>query len=412
MPEFLQLLPPSHALQRLLDALPETPVLAVERIAATESLGRMLAIDVLAPHPLPPFRRSTVDGYAAHAADTHGASAALPAYLEIVGEVLMGAASALTPEKGQAALIHTGGMLPEGTDAVVMLEDTQRVDERQIEVLRPVAAGEHVLQIGEDVQAGEQVLAAGERLGPAEIGGLMALGITEVDVFRRPLVGILSTGDEIVPPRETPSPGQVRDVNSYSLSAWVEQIGGEAVRLGIVRDDRRALAAAARQALGRVDVLLITAGSSVSARDHTVQVIRELGEPGVLVHGVSIKPGKPTILAIADGMPVLGLPGNPVSALVVSRLFLPPLMRRLAGAPPLKPAATIAARMSENIASQTGREDYLPVRLVEGDDGWLAEPVYGRSNLIFTLVRADGLVRIPPAATGLAEGEQVAVRLF
>ncbi len=412
MPEFLHLLPPTQALQRLLDALPGAGPLQVERLATAGSLGRVLAEAVRAPHPLPPFPRSTVDGYAVRAADTFGASGSLPAYLQVAGEVPMGAAPAVEIRPGRAALVHTGGMMPKGADAVVMVEDTQRAREGEIEVLKPVAAGENVLPQGEDVKAGEVVLTPGVRLRPQEIGGLMALGITAVAVARRPRVAILSTGDEVVPPEAQPAPGQVRDVNSYTLSGLVAQAGGEPLRYGIIPDDRAALEQAARRAHREADLVVITAGSSVSTRDITAEVIRSLGAPGVLVHGVSIKPGKPTILAVAQGVPMIGLPGNPVSALVVARLFVAPLIRRLLGMTHQPYHAEVPARMAVNIASETGREDYLPVRLETTQEGFLAQPVYGRSNLIFTLVRADGLVRIPPAATGLQAGDPVRVRLF
>jgi molybdopterin molybdotransferase len=240
----------------------------------------------------------------------------------------------------------------------------------------------------------------------------MAFGVTQVQVARRPQVGILSTGDEIVPPDATPQHGQVRDVNSYTLSALVHHAGGTPLRRGIVSDRRQDLLRAAEQAQREDDVLIITAGSSVSARDITADVIGSLGPLGVLVHGVSIKPGKPTILAVADGVPMIGLPGNPVSALVSAGLFLVPVIQKLLGIKRSPRSASVSAQLSVNIASKAGREDYLPVSLLETPDGLVAEPVYGRSNLIFTLIRADGLIRIPAESTGVAAGTSVAVRLF
>jgi molybdopterin molybdotransferase len=262
------------------------------------------------------------------------------------------------------------------------------------------------------VSPGEPVLEAGVRLRPQEIGGLMALGIVEVRVARRPRVGILSSGDEVVDPESAPGPAQVRDVNSYALSALVAEAGGEPIRHGIVPDQMEALQEAARKALRGSDLVVITAGSSASARDLTAEAIRSLGEPGVLVHGVSIRPGKPTILAVAGEAPVIGLPGNPVSALVIARLFVIPVIRRLLGERGPALPARLAARLSANIASEAGREDYIPVRLVVTPEGLAAEPVYGRSNLIFTLVRADGLIRIAPEVTGLPAGSAVEVTPF
>jgi molybdopterin molybdotransferase len=412
MPEFLKLLSPTDALSLLMTQLPEDVPLRKETIASEAALDRVLATPVRAPHPLPPFRRSTVDGYALRAKDTFGASQSLPAYLKLIGEVPMGASADIKIGAAQAAVVHTGGMLPNGCDAVVMLEDTQRISEEEIEVLRPLGVGQHVLNIGEDVGEGDVVLEAGTPLRPQEIGGLMALGIEEVIVAAPPRVGILSTGDEIVDPKKDPNPGQVRDVNSYTLSALVCKSGGVPIRYGVIPDNLKMLEKAARQSHEQDDIVVITAGSSVSARDMTAQVIASLGDPGVLVHGIAMRPGKPTILACADGIPTIGLPGNPVSALVVGGLFLAPVIRHLLGLRGSAISPSVPARMSVNIASETGREDYLPVQLNADSEGLQAEPVYGRSNLIFTLVRADGLVRIPPEATGLDAGQPVEVLLF
>ena len=412
MPEFLRLQTPSEALARLLEALPHDASPGVEDMPTQDALGRVLANDVRAPHALPPFPRSSVDGYAVRAADTFGASASLPAYVSLAGEVLMGTRTTLDVQRGQAALVHTGGMIPSGADAVVMVEDTQVALPGEIEILKPAAPGQNVLLLGEDVQPGETVLQRGVRLRAQEIGGLMALGLTRVGVIRRPRVAILSTGDEVVAPDADPLPGQVRDVNTYTLSALVTQAGGEPVLYGILPDQRDALETAARDAYASCDVVLITAGSSVSTRDLTSEIIATLGSPGVLAHGVALKPGKPTILAVCGGKPVIGLPGNPVSALVVAGLFVTPLLHRLLGvqAPRLTPR--VAARLTTNIPSEAGREDYVPVR-VSGEEGaFVAEPVFGKSNLIFTLVRADGLVRVPPEANGLPAGAQVEVLLF
>ena len=411
MPEFLRLQTPADALAHLLDALPREAALGAETIPTQEALGRILADDLRAPHALPPFSRSAVDGYAVRAADTYGASASLPAYLRLAGEVLMGKVTKLEVAQGTAALVHTGGMIPSGADAVVMVEDTQVARPGEIEVLRPAALGENVLQLGEDVQAGEAVLPRGSRLRAQEIGGLMALGFTSVHVVRAPRVAILSTGDEVVAPDMDPLPGQVRDVNTYTLAAVVTQAGGEPVRFGVLPDERAALEAAAREAHATCDAVLITAGSSVSSRDITSEVIAGLGPPGVLAHGVALKPGKPTILAVCAGKPVIGLPGNPVSALVVSGLFVAPLLRWMLGCrPPLSPR--VSARLTANVPSEAGREDYVPVRVSSEQGSYEAEPIFGKSNLIFTLVRADGLVRIPAEANGLEANTLVEVLLF
>jgi len=410
MPEFLNLLPPPDALALLLEHLHVTPV--PERVAAIDALGRVTFAPVLAPHPLPDFPRSTVDGYAVRAADTYGASDALPAYLRLVGEVHMGRAATLTLEPTTCALIHTGGMLPEGANAVVMVEHTQTAREGEIEMLKAVAHGENVIRVGEDVKTGEEVLPRGTRLRPPEIGGLMGLGIVSLEVARPPRVGILSSGDEVVPPDAPVVPGQVRDINSYTLRALVKESGGEPVNYGIIPDNVAAFRKAAARAHAECDMVVFTAGSSVSARDLTAQTIAGLGAPGVLVHGVNVRPGKPTILAVCDGKPAIGLPGNPVSALVIAGIFVRPVIEAYLGLTARRPRASIPARLALNLSSQAGREDWIAVRLVPGPDGRQAEPIFGKSNLIFTLARADGLIRIPADANGLAMGEAVEVRLI
>jgi molybdopterin molybdotransferase len=414
MPEFLTLLPPGSALEKWIAYL--SPMAESEVVETAKALGRVTAEAVRAEQPLPAFARSTVDGYAVRAGDTYGASDSLPAYLRLIGEAPMGAAPGFSVGRGECGLIHTGGMLPEGTDAVVMVEHTQSARPEEVEVLRPVANGENVLKIGEDVQPGDVVISAGQRLRPAEIGGLMALGVLRLPVVRRPRVAVLSSGDEIVPPEQEPAPGQVRDVNAYTLSGLVEQAGGEPRRYGILPDRQEALAEAARQAVSECDLAIITAGSSASTRDLTADVINSLGEPGVLVHGVNVRPGKPTILGVCGGKGVIGLPGNPVSALVIATLFAVPAIEKLLGldVPRLQPA--VRARLGLNLASQAGREDWVAVRLQPAQDDsqveYLAEPVFGKSNLIFTLARADGLLRIPPDANGLPAGAVVDVFLL
>jgi molybdopterin molybdotransferase len=412
MPEFLRLITPEKALKQFLEAIPPERSPGTEKIPASHALGRVLSDPVTATDPSPPFARSTVDGYALRAADTYGASPSLPAYLKLMGEVAMGSEAIESIQPTQALSIHTGGMIPPGADAVVMIENTELVGTSEIEVYKPVAQGENILQKGEDVQEGEVVLPAGQVIRAQDMGGLMALGKTEVMVSKKPRVGILSTGDEIIPPDAAPKPGQIRDINSYTLSALVSKAGGIPLRRGIIPDRYEDLLEAAQEAHAEDDIVVITAGSSVSVHDQTANVIGELGKPGVLVHGVSIRPGKPTILALAGDVPFIGLPGNPVSALVVAGLFVVPILRRLLGIKGGEIQPQIQAKLTTNVASETGREDYLPVRLLHEEDGWFAEPVFGRSNLIFTLVRADGLVQIPPEATGLPKGAEVTVLLF
>lgn len=422
MPEFLTLLPPNEARMLLLSHLAALTI-DPESIDMLHALGRFTASDIFAPHPLPDFPRTTVDGYAVRAKDTFGASDSLPAYLTLIGEVPMGDSPSFEIGAGQCALIHTGGMLPDGADAAVMIEYTQSIGKGgsrsapigEIEIFKSVADGENIICIGEDVAQGQLVIPKGTVIRPAEIGGLMALGFTSINVAKKPRVGLISTGDEVIDPSQSPRPGQVRDINSYTLGALVEKAGGTAIRYGIFSDNFQVLKEAAAKALSECDVLIITAGSSASTRDMTAEVIRTLGEPGVLVHGINTRPGKPTILGVCNGKAVIGLPGNPVSALVNGYLFVVPVIEKLLGALP-KPKATVQAELTVNLSSQAGREDWWPVKLVVSGQSsvisYLAEPIFGKSNLIFTLASADGLLRIHPDATGLSAGEVVEVMLI
>ncbi len=410
MPEFLKLIPVQQALKLLLNQIKVT--ITSERVTTLDSLGRVTAETIYSPIPMPPFPRSTVDGYAVRAADTFGASEGLPAYMRVIGEITMGSSPGFDISQGEAGLIHTGGMLPESCNAVVMVEYTQQVGADTVEILRPVAVGENIIKVGEDVQAGQEVIPAGMRIRPSEVGGLAALGILDINVARKPIVGIISSGDEVVPPEERLLPGQVRDINSYSLSALMEKNGASPSRYGIFPDELEILEDICSRAIDECDILVITAGSSASARDLTARVINQLGPPGVLVHGVNIKPGKPTILAICNNKVVVGLPGNPVSALVIASLFLVPVVESLLGLAEVGVRAKIYGRLSTNVPSQAGREDWVAARLISTQAGYMVEPIFSKSNLIFSLVRANCMIRIPPDATGLIAGEMVEVQLL
>lgn len=409
MPELFQVVTVAEANARL--AAQIGPLARREALLLHEALDRVVAEELRSPVDLPAFPRSTMDGFAVRAADTYGASEGLPAYLTLCGEVPMGRAPDLTVGPGQAALIHTGGMLPPGGDSVVMVENTQRLDPATVEVVRPVAVGENVIPIGEDVRRGALLFAPGHRLRPQDLGGLAGVGIVRAPVVARPRVAILASGDEVVPAEAAVTPGQVRDINSYTIAALVRRAGGEPLLCGIAPDDPDALDRMARAALEGADLLILAAGSSVSARDYTARVIASLGAPGVLVHGVAIHPGKPTIIAVADERPIFGLPGNPVSAMIAFGLFVAPALRRLQGAPEADPP-TSQAVLALNVASKPGREDFVPVRLARRDGALRAEPIFGKSNLIYTLAQADGLVRVPLDLSGLYAGDTVEVVLF
>jgi molybdopterin molybdotransferase len=409
MPEFFHVRPVRDALEALFAACALVP--HTEHLPTASAVGRVLSHPPISPIDLPSFPRATMDGYAVQARDTFGASAALPVYLTCVGVVAMGAEPTFTIGSGQAAEIYTGGMLPPGADAVVMLERTQPISAAEIEVLSPVAPGENVVQVGEDVAQGGPILPAGHRLRPQDIGGLLAVGVLSVDVAARPRLAILSSGDELVPPHVTPLPGQVRDINSYTLAALAEAAGALPHMLGIARDKADELAARARHGLDSADMLVLTAGSSHSSRDLTRQVIEGLGNPGILQHGLAVKPGKPTLIAACEGKPVIGLPGNPASALLVARQLILPILARMQGQV-ARPAPSVRATLSASVASATGREDSIPVSLLTRDGTLIAAPVFGKSNLIYTLVNADGVVEIPLNSGGLSAGAEVEVFLF
>ncbi|MGH3301384.1 MAG: molybdopterin molybdotransferase MoeA [Streptosporangiaceae bacterium] len=380
-----------------------------ETVPVTAALGRVPAEPVTAPHSLPGFARSTVDGYAVRAADTYGVSEGLPGYLQVTGAVLMGTEPQDAVVPGTAVSMPTGGVLPAGADAVVMIEYTQQAMTGTIEVVRPVAPGEGLVRADEDAAQGAELVPAGRPLRPQDLGMLSAAGITAVAVRARPRVTIFSTGDEVVPP-ETPvlRPGQVRDATAAALGAMVTESGGEPVSAGIVPDDPAALEAGLRAAFPTSDMIVISAGSSVGARDETAGVVARLGEPGIWCHGLAIKPGKPTLLADCGGVPVVGLPGNPRSALVVFRLLGVPLVRLIGGcnAPPSEP--TVRVRLARDLPSATGRLDVVQVRVADGT----AIPLFGLSALLSVLTAADGFLIIPEEATGLDAGTEVDVTLY
>ncbi|HUR76236.1 MAG TPA: gephyrin-like molybdotransferase Glp [Sporichthya sp.] len=385
---------------------------AVEPVLREDLLHRVPAADVVAPHALPGFARSTVDGYAVRAADTYGSSDGLPAYLELAGAVRMGQApEAKVPPHGAVA-IPTGAVLPDGADAVVMVEYTAETMPGTIEVTRPVAPGGGVIRADDDVPTGGVLVQSGRPLRAPDLGLLAAAGVAAVEVHARPRVVILSTGDEVVSP-DTPelTAGQVRDATASALAGLVRAAGGEPVYGGIVADEKDALVEALRGALTGADLVVISAGSSVGARDETATAVAELGE--IWCHGLAIKPGKPTILAECAGVPLIGLPGNPLSALVVFRLVGVPLVWQLAGCEQPPPQPRTRARLARNVASQAGRLDVVQVRLVDSPEGgFCAEPLHGPSALLSVLARADGCVVIPEAATGLDGGAEVDVDLY
>jgi molybdopterin molybdotransferase len=403
-----------QTLEQVWQLMSEVECLPSESVPLEASAGRTLAEEFAAPHDLPGFARSTMDGYAVRAEDTFGASEAQPGYLILEGEVVMGHAPEFALSSGRCARIGTGGMLPKGADAAIMVEHTREVDGQTVEITRSVAPGANVIGPADDAEAGQVLLPAGQVLRPQDVGLLAAMGVQRPTVVRRPRAGILSTGDEVVPVSDSPGPGQVRDVNAHVLAAQVRASGGEAVPIGLIPDDPRRLRAAVGQSLAEADLTLLSGGSSVGTRDLTAEIFQNVEGAELLVHGVSVAPGKPFIWVRAGVHHLLGMPGHVASCLVSFHLFVEPLLERLLG----RPAAAftrfgrLEATLTRNISAASGRELYQRVRIEPTDTGWLAEPVVGRSGLLRSLVQGHGLVRVPLGSEGVDEGTRVEALLF
>jgi len=397
-------------LKKVLEYTSDFPRVKTEDVPLPEATGRVLAADIFSEVDLPDFMRSTMDGYAISASSTFGASEANPAYLTIRGSVSMGESPAFSVGPGEAAKISTGGMLPDGTDSVVMIEHTETIDKTTIEVYRSVAPGQNVMEKGEDISMGAVLVSDGKRLRAQETGLLAAFGQETVRVYKKPVIGIISTGDEIVPIDETPAPGQIRDINMYTLSDLVKNAGAEPATFGIVRDDFDDLFEKCTLALEKADMVLISGGSSVGTRDFTIQVLAALPDAQILVHGISISPGKPTILAKSHHHAIWGLPGQVVSAMVVFEVVVKAFIEQISGLSiKQKKEFKLPALLSRNISSSQGRADYIRVRLNEIDGALWAEPILGKSGLINTMVKADGLIEIGVNTEGLDKGTEVEV---
>ena len=397
---FLEVVPVGEAVETVRRIAPPP---RCEEVSLEEALHRVLAKDVCADVDIPGFDRSTVDGYAVAAADTTGAGEAIPAMLQCRGRVGMGSTDAGSISPGSCRYVPTGGALPEGADAVVMIEHTEQIGD-DVLIHRPVAPGENVVSRGEDFRAGKVVLEHGRVLSPRDIGVAAAVGADRVQVVTAPKIGIISTGNELVPVVEVPGPGRVRDANSYLAGSFVMERGCHPVYFGIVRDEREALERAISSALDTCDAVLVSGGSSKDERDNTAAVIADLGE--VLVHGIALAPGKPTIIGTARGKPVIGLPGHPASAYVVLVAIVDHLLATIRRTTVSR--RTLRARLTQNIPSARGREDYVRVSVKDGE----ATPVFGKSGLLNTLVRSEGLVRVAASSEGFEVGEEVEVILW
>ena len=375
-----------------------------ETIPLAEASNRILARDVHSDVDIPGFTRSVVDGYAVRARDTNGSSESIPAILSFRGRIAMGTAAGERVGPGECIYVPTGGVLPDGADATVMIENAEQLGD-EVLIKKPVAHGENILLFNEDFSKGEIVLSAGRKISAQDTGVLAAAGCTGVPVVRMPRFGIISTGNELVPATTLPGPGRIRDVNSFVLASFVESQGCMPVLFGIIRDDRDALREAVAQAVAGCDAVLVSGGSSKDERDMVAATIAEFGE--VLVHGIAIAPGKPTIIGRCSGKPVIGLPGHPASAFIVLVAIVRHLISGMTGETGTG-MRTTWARLVQNVPSTRGREDYIRVVVMGG----VARPLFGKSGLLNTLVRSTGVVRIPAESEGLETGTMVEVILW
>ncbi|KQZ93831.1 molybdopterin biosynthesis protein MoeA [Mesorhizobium sp. Root157] len=409
--QFLTVLSREDAIARFDAALFPRDVPAEERLLA-DALGLALARDIVAPLDAPPFDRSGVDGFAVRAADIASASEAMPVRLSLNGEVIAcGVEPTETVAAGTATTIATGGPLPRGADAVIMVEHTQPVGDSAVEIRRSASPGQFVAYAGSDIARGEVLLRAGTQIGSREIGMLATCGVSRVAVARKPRVAVLSTGDELVQPGEPLRPAAVYDANGAVVSAAIAENGGEALFLGAIADDEARLEHAMRDALAVSDMLILSGGTSKGAGDLSHRIIARLGQPGIVAHGVALKPGKPLCLAVCDGKPVVILPGFPTSAMFTFHDIIVPVLRRMAGLPP-RAETQVTAEIPLRVGSELGRTEFVMVSLVEGDNGLVAYPTGKGSGAVTSFAQADGFVRIDALSDHLPGGAQVDVTLF
>lgn len=381
------------------------PIEESERVSLWNARGRIAADDIYIKENVPNFRRSSVDGYAVKANETFGASESMPAFFTIKGEVRMGENVTYQLQNGEAVYVPTGGMLPEGSDTMVMIEHCE-VNGELLNIYRQSPPNENVIQIAEDMTEGRILIKKNAKLRAQEIGALASQGIRSVQVFRKPIVGYLSTGDEIVPyENEDTAIGEIRDSNALTIGTLTEQWGHTYLYGGIIADDETELKFQAGEWLEKVDCLIISGGSSVGTKDYSVSVIDSLGDPGVFIHGIAVKPGKPTIVASVDGKPVIGLPGHPASAMIIYTLFGRKILSKLSGEKEKGMKYFTEAISTKRLPSVAGRTDYIRVKLSEVNGTLYADPVHGKSSLLSTLVESDGILEIPSAKEGVNNGE-------
>lgn len=411
MSNFLKLMEIGDFINLALNNL--TRELATEEINIVDSLDRIVSEDIYSTVDLPPFSRSCMDGYAVKSKDTYGANDTLPVFLKMVGEVKMGEVATQKLNPGECIKIATGAMIPEGSDAVVMVEKTEVVSKEEVEISAAVFEKENIVFAGEDITSGDLLLRKGHKIRPQDIGALAGIGQTKIKVYKKPKVAIISTGDEIIPPTQTPKLGQIRDINSYAIASSVRKIGGVGEICGIVKDNKEELLKKVKSKIKKNDVILLSGGSSVGTRDLTIEVLETLQEDSILAHGIALKPGKPTILSIIDKTLILGLPGHPASSVVSFKNVVIPLIKALSGeVNSFDFQNKITATLNRNIVSEKGREQYFRVLVKKEKDKYIAEPILGKSSLITTLVKANGLLKCPIGSEGITKDKIVEVILF
>ena len=410
MSEFFDVVTPKEAINKLLSEK-NFPKMISEKINTVDSNSRILNQDIKSEVNLPHFNRSSMDGYAIYANDSNGVSLSSPNYLEIIEEIKMGDVPKQKIIPGKTSRIFTGGMMPEGSTAVIMEEDTEELGNNMIEIKKPVSTGENIIFIGEETKKGNIIIKKGIKIRSQEIGSLLESGLTKIFVSKRPIIGVLSSGDELIPPANKLELGKIRDINTYTISNLIKNSGCIAKIFPILPDDLNSQLNQAKNALQFCDMLIFSAGSSISYRDTTAEVINSLEKPGVIVHGISVKPGKPTILGLSGTKPIIGLPGNPVSSIMIFINIVKPILDKLNNY-----IGTITnqidCKLTQDISSQTGREDYVQVSMKTHNQKILATPVFGKSNLINTLVNSDGFITIPPESGGLYKNSLVKVKTY
>lgn len=407
--DFFNVVEVERARELILEILGELE-LESEKVSILESGDRILSENIVSHVNVPDFNRSTMDGYAIVAQDSHGATQTIPSMLQLIGEVKMGQLTEIEIKSGQAAYIPTGGMIPKGANAVVMIENTEKMDEESLLVYSAVSEGQNIVYSGDDIEKGQSVLEKGRRINAEVVGALAALGINQVQVYKKLRFTIISTGDEIIPIDKELTPGKIRDINSYALQILVERIGGQVVHKSIVRDNYDLLQAEVQSAVKDSDIVLISGGSSVGTRDYTDKVINSLGGRGVLAHGVSIKPGKPTIIGDHYGKLLIGLPGHPVSSIIVFKSLIESALKERLGDDSIE--ASIMAKMDSNFPASPGRETYQMVSLRREEDGYHGVPTHGKSGMITLLSDSHGYIVIERHEEGVEKGQMRKVFLL